>query len=88
MQRVAIARALVKDAPLLLADEPTGNLDSATGHEILHPLKELHRDGLTLVMVTHDPGAASIAGGTLRLSDGRIVEDTRSTGGARAAATT
>jgi putative ABC transport system ATP-binding protein len=77
MQRVAIARALVKDAPLLLADEPTGNLDSATGQAILALLRELHRDGLTLVMVTHDAVAASIAGGTLRLSDGRIVEDTR-----------
>ena len=77
MQRVAIARALVKNPPLLLADEPTGNLDSAAGQGILELLKTLHTGGLTVVMVTHDAGAASIADGTLKLRDGRIVEDTR-----------
>jgi ABC-type lipoprotein export system ATPase subunit len=77
MQRAAIARALVKGAPLLLADEPTGNLDSATGGEILGLLKRLHGDGLTVVIVTHDATAASIAGGILHLKDGRIVQDTR-----------
>jgi putative ABC transport system ATP-binding protein len=77
MQRVAIARALVKEAPLLLADEPTGNLDSATGRGILDLLARLNADGLTIVMVTHDAGAASIARGILHLRDGKIVEDTR-----------
>ena len=77
MQRVAIARALVKDAKILLADEPTGNLDSASGQEILDLLRDLHADGLTVVMVTHDPEAASIAQGVLHLRDGVIVEDTR-----------
>jgi putative ABC transport system ATP-binding protein len=85
MQRAAIARALVKGAPLLLADEPTGNLDSATGREILGLLERLHRDGLTVVIVTHDPTAASIAGGILHLKDGRIVQDTRANGASTAA---
>ena len=77
MQRVAIARALVKDTKILLADEPTGNLDSASGREILDLLRDLHAEGLTVVMVTHDPDAASIAQGVLHLRDGVIVEDTR-----------
>ncbi len=77
MQRVAIARALIKEPVLLLADEPTGNLDSATGTEILALLKSLHQGGLTIVMVTHDLNAARTAEGVLHLRDGRLIEDTR-----------
>lgn len=74
MQRVAIARALINDPPVLLADEPTGNLDSATGRSILHLLQELCRDK-TLVMVTHDAAISLAADRTIRLLDGRVVED-------------
>jgi putative ABC transport system ATP-binding protein len=77
MQRVAIARALVKGAPLLLCDEPTGNLDSATGAEILALLGDLRRDGATILMVTHDPAAARAAGAVIELRDGRVVADSR-----------
>ena len=77
-QRVAIARALVTRAPLLLADEPTGNLDSARGQEILGLLDRIHREhGTTIVMVTHDPEAAAACGRILRLRDGRLVGDER-----------
>jgi putative ABC transport system ATP-binding protein len=72
MQRVAIARALIKGAPVLLADEPTGNLDTATGREILELLGVLHRDGLTIVMVTHDASAAAAADTIVQLRDGRV----------------
>ncbi|MBM4465697.1 MAG: ABC transporter ATP-binding protein [Chloroflexi bacterium] len=71
--RVAVARALVNRAPLLLADEPTGNLDRATGVQILNLLRELNRTGQTVVMVTHDPHAASVAGRIVNLLDGQIV---------------
>lgn len=73
-QRVAIARALAPDPELILADEPTGNLDSATGREILATLGELHRGGKTLILVTHDPEAAATTSSTLRLRDGRVQE--------------
>jgi putative ABC transport system ATP-binding protein len=70
--RVAVARALVNQPPLLLADEPTGNLDSATGSLVLDLLTGLHRDGQTIVMVTHDREAAGYAQRTVRLRDGTV----------------
>ncbi len=73
-QRVAIARALAPDPELILADEPTGNLDSATGREILAILSELNRGGKTLILVTHDPEAATTTSSTVRLRDGRVQE--------------
>ena len=75
-QRVAVARALVGDPSILLADEPTGNLDSTNGEAVMDLLRELHRDGATICMVTHDPRYASIADRTIHLFDGRIVEET------------
>lgn len=75
MQRVAIARALVNEPALLLADEPTGNLDSATGESILDLFRELNRGGVTLIVVTHNPGLAAVAGRRLVLRDGRLVRD-------------
>ncbi len=76
-QRVAIARALVTGAPLLLADEPTGNLDSARGEEILALLASIHRERrVTIVMVTHDPRAASACERRIGLRDGRVEGDT------------
>ena len=74
-QRVAIARALVNDPRVLLADEPTGNLDAKTGEGILDALAARHRAGLTIVMVTHDPAIAARADRRVRLVDGRIVEE-------------
>jgi ABC-type lipoprotein export system ATPase subunit len=75
-QRVAIARALVNAPDILLADEPTGNLDAATGAQILQVLTDLHRSGLTLVLVTHDDSVARLAERTITLRDGEIVSDT------------
>jgi len=74
-QRVAIARALVGDPSLLLADEPTGNLDSATGEEIVRLFGELHGRGHTIVLVTHEPRLAARCPRAIRLSDGRVVAD-------------
>jgi len=74
-QRVAIARALAADPPLLLADEPTGNLDSKSGEDVLALFKELHAEGRTIVMVTHDPAVAAIADRRVHLEDGKIVAD-------------
>jgi putative ABC transport system ATP-binding protein len=74
-QRVAVARALVGEPSILLADEPTGNLDSANGATILELIDELHRAGSTICMVTHDMAFARRAQRTVRLADGRIVEE-------------
>ena len=74
-QRVAVARALGGDPLILLADEPTGNLDSANGEAVMSLLKELHAGGATVCMVTHDPRYAEFADRTIRLFDGRIVEE-------------
>ena len=76
-QRVAIARALVTNPSVLLADEPTGNLDTTTSAEILALLDELHERGLTLVLVTHDEDVGARAQRLIRMRDGRIVEDSR-----------
>jgi putative ABC transport system ATP-binding protein len=76
-QRVAIARALMNDPPLLLADEPTGNLDSVAGESIMELLTALHRDGRTIVLVTHDEHVASYASRELVLRDGALLSDTR-----------
>ena len=74
-QRVAIARALAGDPAILLADEPTGNLDSANGEAVMDLMRELHRGGATICMVTHDPRYARYADRTIKLFDGRIVEE-------------
>jgi putative ABC transport system ATP-binding protein len=75
MQRVAIARALLMRPALLLADEPTGNLDSKNGEAVMDLLRELHRSGTTICMVTHDARYASHAERTIHLFDGRVVEE-------------
>jgi len=74
-QRVAIARALANQPALLLADEPTGNLDSQSGNEILEIFEELHQQGQTIVMITHDPLIAQRANRCITLLDGRVVAD-------------
>jgi len=74
-QRVAVARALATDPDLLCADEPTGNLDSRSGAEVLAIFHELHARGRTVVMVTHDPNIAAAASRRVRLEDGRVVLD-------------
>jgi len=76
-QRVAIARALANDPKVIFADEPTGNLDAATGAEILALFTALHREGRTLVVVTHSNEVAAAAGRVIRLSDGRVEPDAR-----------
>jgi putative ABC transport system ATP-binding protein len=74
-QRVAVARAIVGQPLILLADEPTGNLDSVNGEAVMSLLRELHRNGATICMVTHDPRFARHADRTIRLFDGRVVDD-------------
>ncbi|RMD62598.1 MAG: ABC transporter ATP-binding protein, partial [Planctomycetota bacterium] len=75
-QRAAIARALVNDPVVLMADEPTGNLDSATGESILQVFEDLHRKGMTIIMVTHDDAIATRCQRVVRLRDGLIESDT------------
>jgi putative ABC transport system ATP-binding protein len=74
-QRVAVARALSGDPSILLADEPTGNLDSANGEAVMDLLRDLHKNGATICMVTHDPRYAAYADRTIHLFDGRVVEE-------------
>jgi putative ABC transport system ATP-binding protein len=74
-QRVAIARALINDPPLILADEPTGNLDSYSGFSIMQLLSELHQAGKTVIVVTHDPRMQQFASNTIHLLDGKIVTE-------------
>ena len=76
-QRVAIARALANDPPILIADEPTGNLDSATGDLVFRLLGELGRQGKSVIFVTHDPALAELAERVVHVQDGRVVSDSR-----------
>ena len=77
-QRVAVARALVGSPSVVLADEPTGNLDSAASDRAMEHLRELNREGVTIVVITHDPEIADSVPRTVRILDGRIIEDERS----------
>lgn len=74
-QRVAIARALAAKPPIILADEPTGNLDSGSGKEVMNMIKELHKSGTTVILITHDNDIAANAPRNIRIQDGKIVED-------------
>jgi putative ABC transport system ATP-binding protein len=82
-QRVAIARSLINDPLVVLADEPTGNLDSAATLEVLRLFDQLHAAGLTLVIVTHDERVAATADRLVSMRDGALVDETRLTGGGR-----
>ena len=73
IQRVAIARALINDPEIILADEPTGNLDTKTGDEIMRLLKELNKKGKTIILVTHNPDLTKLANKVIRLRDGKLV---------------
>ena len=75
-QRVAIARAIAAQPPVILADEPTGNLDSASSKEILAILKKMHKTGRTVILITHDNGIAAQARRVVRIMDGKIETDT------------
>ncbi len=77
VQRAAIARALINDPSIILADEPTGNLDTKTGVEIMNLLKELNRQGVTVVLVTHNPELSEYASKTIIVRDGKIIEDAK-----------
>jgi putative ABC transport system ATP-binding protein len=76
-QRVAIARALVNNPSIVLADEPTGNLDSRSSHVIMEELADIHRRGNTIIMVTHNPDLTTYASRVIRMVDGRIDSDTK-----------
>ena len=81
MQRVAIARALVSDPAIILADEPTGNLDSATGEMVMQTFERLRDRGKTIVLITHDPNVAARADRALHILDGRLAEGAFASGG-------
>ena len=74
-QRVAIARAIATHPPIIMADEPTGALDSHTGKEVLHFLQELNKEGSTIILITHDNSIAATARRVVRISDGKIIQD-------------
>ena len=74
-QRVAIARAISTHPPIIMADEPTGALDSRTGHEVLGFLRQLNKEGSTVILITHDNGIAATARRIVRIADGKIIED-------------
>ena len=74
-QRVAIARAVAARPPIILADEPTGNLDSHSGAEVMRILHELHREGRTVILITHDNEIAANAHRVIRIQDGQVIED-------------
>ena len=76
-QRVAIARSMVNRPPVLLADEPTGNLDSKSSREIINMIKKLHSAGNTIILITHEPGVAEQADRVISISDGKIISDRR-----------
>jgi putative ABC transport system ATP-binding protein len=80
MQRVAIARSLANEPSILLADEPTGNLDTTSGEEIIQIFEKLHERGHTILMVTHNPEISERTDRTVSLRDGRIIEDYRRNG--------
>jgi putative ABC transport system ATP-binding protein len=74
-ERVAVARAIVNEPPVLLADEPTGNLDTKTSHDVMELLHGLNDEGMTIVMVTHSPDCAGYARRIMRVADGKLVDD-------------
>ena len=76
-QRVAIARAIAGNPPLILADEPTGNLDSKSGKAVMDLLFALHREGKTIILITHDPSIAALSPRVLKISDGELISDTQ-----------
>ena len=85
-QRVAIARAIATNSPIIMADEPTGALDSKTGQQVLDILHQLNREGATVILITHDNGIAAQAKRVVRLHDGHIIEDRPNVPGAAACA--
>ena len=77
IQRVAIARAIVMNPPMILADEPTGNLDTKTSHEIMEYFTDLNRDGKTIIIISHEEDIAKYAKRIIRIVDGKIISDKR-----------